>query len=50
MASPVETLKRGFSITRAQDGRLIRNMKDAKGAKNITTQLVDGLLESEVII
>ena len=48
MASPVCTLKRGFSITRDQDGRLIRSVKDTKGIKGITTQLIDGILNTEV--
>jgi len=48
MASPVMTLKRGFSITRTKDGRLLRSVKDIKGVKAITTQLEDGILNSEV--
>jgi len=49
MASPVKTLKRGFSITRAQDGRLVRNMDDTKGLKVISTELIDGIINSEII-
>jgi exodeoxyribonuclease VII large subunit len=48
MASPVNTLKRGFSITRSREGRLIRSIKDIKGVKGITTQLEDGIINSEV--
>jgi len=48
MASPVMTLKRGFSITRTKDGRLLRSVTDIKGVKAITTQLEDGILNSEV--
>ena len=48
MASPESTLKRGFSITRSQDGQLIRCVKDVKEVKGITTQLVDGIINSEV--
>jgi len=48
MASPVNTLKRGFSITRSQEGKLIRSVKDAQGIKAITTQLEDGIINSEV--
>ena len=49
MASPVFTLKRGFSITRSRQGHLIRSVKDIKGVKAITTQLEDGIINSEVI-
>jgi len=49
MASPVNTLKRGFSITRSKEGRLIRSIKDTKGLKGLTTQLVDGLIDSEIV-
>jgi exodeoxyribonuclease VII large subunit len=49
MADPKNTLKRGFSITRSKDGQLIRSVKDIKQVKIITTQLVDGILNSEVI-
>jgi len=48
MASPVNTLKRGFSITRSEEGRLVRNMKDVEDNKSITTQLVDGIIKSTV--
>ena len=48
MADPKNTLKRGFSITRSQEGHLIRSIKDAKGIKTITTQLVDGIINSEI--
>jgi len=48
MADPKNTLKRGFSITRSKDGHLIRSIKDIKDVKNITTQLEDGIVNSEV--
>jgi exodeoxyribonuclease VII large subunit len=48
MADPKNTLKRGFSITRSQEGRLIRSIKEIKGIKGITTQLEDGIIKSEV--
>jgi len=48
MASPISTLKRGFSITRSQEGLLIRSVNDIKGLKGITTQLEDGIINSEV--
>ena len=49
MADPKNTLKRGFSITRSHDGQLIRSIKDANEGKKITTQLVDGIINSTVI-
>jgi exodeoxyribonuclease VII large subunit len=48
MASPVNTLKRGFSITRSLEGCLIRSVKDVKGMRGITTQLADGVINSEI--
>ncbi|MDE1920497.1 MAG: exodeoxyribonuclease VII large subunit [Candidatus Omnitrophica bacterium] len=48
MAEPKNILKRGFSITRAQDGRLIRSVEDAHQVKSIATELIDGIINSEV--
>jgi exodeoxyribonuclease VII large subunit len=48
MASPIFTLKRGFSITRSDEGLLIRSINDIKGIKGITTELKDGIIKSEV--
>ncbi|MBF0571404.1 MAG: exodeoxyribonuclease VII large subunit [Candidatus Omnitrophica bacterium] len=48
MADPKNTLKRGFSITRSYEGRLIRSIKDAKEIKDITIQLADGIINSEI--
>jgi exodeoxyribonuclease VII large subunit len=45
---PVNTLKRGFTITRDESGRAIRHVSDVKNNTNITTELVDGTLTSEV--
>jgi exodeoxyribonuclease VII large subunit len=49
MANPVNTLKRGFSITRGPQGQLIRSIKDAKGIKSMATELMDGIINSEVV-
>ena len=46
--NPINTLKRGFSITRASSGRLVRYKKDVTVDENITTELADGLVESKV--
>ena len=48
MADPKNTLKRGFSITRSMDGKIIRNRQQAQGVKQMTTHLVDGIIISEV--
>ncbi len=48
MADPKNTLKRGFSITRSQEGQLIRSIKDAKQIKVITTELADGIINSTI--
>jgi exodeoxyribonuclease VII large subunit len=48
LADPRNTLKRGFSITRSVDGQLIRCVKDAQGIKGISTQVVDGVIYSDV--
>ena len=48
MASVTKTLKRGFSITRDDKGLLIRNLKDVKKGEHISTQLVDGHIQSSV--
>ena len=48
MADPKNTLKRGFSVTRSREGHLIRSIKDAEKFKDITTQLVDGIINSEI--
>jgi len=48
MADPKNTLKRGFSITRSLQGHLIRSINDVRQVKDITTQLVDGIIESDI--
>ena len=49
MADPHQILKRGFSITRDSQGRLLRSVKDTAHIKSMTTQLVDGVITSEII-
>ena len=48
MADPQNTLKRGFSITRSQEGNLIRSLKDAGKTKTLSTQLIDGIILSKI--
>jgi len=48
MADPRNTLKRGFSITRGEDGKAIRSVKDARRTKTLVTTLADGRVNSDV--
>ncbi|MCR4337413.1 MAG: exodeoxyribonuclease VII large subunit, partial [Candidatus Omnitrophica bacterium] len=48
MASPQKTFKRGFSITRNQDGKIVRNVNDLHPADRVVTQVLEGSFESEV--
>jgi exodeoxyribonuclease VII large subunit len=46
---PAVQLARGWSITRAADGRLIRSITDVEPGHRITTSLADGRLDSTVV-
>jgi exodeoxyribonuclease VII large subunit len=48
MADPINTVKRGFTITRGAGGKIIRSIKDARKTKILTTVLADGQVESNV--
>ncbi len=48
MADPHNILKRGFSITRRADGKIIRTKKDAKSGDVLNTQVSDGIIKSKV--
>jgi len=48
MASPVNVLKRGFSITRAKDGKAVRSVKGVMKGQELHTELPDGLIKSIV--
>lgn len=45
---PVNTLKRGFSITRRSDGQIIRDVADVHESDQITTHLAGGSITSAV--
>ncbi len=47
-SDPVRICLRGFSITRTDDGRVIRSIKDVHEKSHITTQLSDGHIQSTV--
>ena len=49
MASPANTLKRGFSITRTKDGHILRKSSDANSGQEISTELFDGKIISKVV-
>ena len=43
---PVNVLARGWSITRAADGRIVRSPGDVAAGEILTTQLANGSLRS----
>lgn len=49
IASPQNTLKRGFSITRDSQGRAVKSRKDLNKQDHVSTQLADGSFESVVV-
>ncbi|MBP9854012.1 MAG: exodeoxyribonuclease VII large subunit [Candidatus Omnitrophica bacterium] len=50
IVNPVNTLKRGFSLTRRADGQIVRSADDVKQAEQIITYLAEGSLMSEIKI
>lgn len=48
IASPANTLKRGFSITRSKGGKAIKSIEETKPDEHLTTQVADGFIESQV--
>ena len=48
MASPQNVLKRGFSVTRGQDGKALRSVDIIKPGQVIQTELADGHIKSIV--
>ena len=48
IADPRHTLRRGFSITRQADGRVLKSIEKAADKEMIVTQLFDGQLYSEI--
>ncbi|VAW12577.1 hypothetical protein MNBD_BACTEROID05-1346, partial [hydrothermal vent metagenome] len=47
-AHPVNTMKRGFSITRDARGNVIRSVKAIAPESVLKTELVDGIIKSKV--
>jgi exodeoxyribonuclease VII large subunit len=46
--SPLSTLARGYSVTTATDGTVLKQTKQVKAGDVLTTRLADGWVESEV--
>ena len=46
--SPLSTLARGYSVTTATDGKVLKLTKQVKAGDVMTTRLADGWVESEV--
>ena len=46
--SPLSTLARGYSVTTATDGKVLKQTKQVKAGDMLTTRLADGWVESEV--
>ena len=45
---PANTMKRGFSITRNKQGKVIKNINDINLKEELTTEILDGLVKSQV--
>src|SRR5207248_7057994 len=46
---PDATLRRGYSITRCTNGRVVRSFREVKAGDALHTQLSDGLVDSTVV-
>ncbi|VYU39948.1 exodeoxyribonuclease VII large subunit [Metakosakonia massiliensis] len=46
--SPLSTLARGYSVTTAADGNVLKQARQVKTGDTLTTRLADGWVESEV--
>lgn len=46
--SPLSTLARGYSVTTASDGNVLKQTKQVQAGETLTTRLADGWVESEV--
>ncbi|MGD9691606.1 MAG: exodeoxyribonuclease VII large subunit [Phycisphaerales bacterium] len=48
LASPINVLNRGYSVTSLDDGRILRDPSDAKAGDRLTTRLAHGRIHSIV--
>lgn len=46
---PGNTIKRGFSITRHKNGKIVRGLKDVQSKEELLTEVSDGIIKSRVI-
>lgn len=46
--SPAAVLDRGYSLTRTDDGRLVRSVQQVSAGRRVSTRVADGIFESEV--
>jgi len=46
--NPANTMKHGFSITRTENGKILKNIRSVRSKEKLTTEVIDGLIESEV--
>lgn len=46
---PINTMKRGFSITRTSDGKILRQAEKVKAGQVIRTELAEGVVDSKVL-
>jgi exodeoxyribonuclease VII large subunit len=49
LLDPVHLMKRGWSITRAGDGRVVRDTRQVKKNESLTTRVANGTVTSTVV-
>jgi exodeoxyribonuclease VII large subunit len=49
MVSPLATIARGYSITRDEQGQMIKSIKDINIENNINVEVSDGIIKAKVI-
>ena len=47
--SPLATIARGYSITRTEQGKMVKSVKDVEIENNINVEVSDGIIEAKVI-
>ena len=47
-AHPLNTIKRGFSITRTKDGKILRKSSQVSVNMELITEILDGVIEAQV--
>ncbi|MEI8618043.1 exodeoxyribonuclease VII large subunit [Pseudoalteromonas sp. B193] len=47
--SPLNVLARGYSITKTQQGKVVKSVEQIKTGDVLVTELVDGSIESQII-